>query len=133
MSMKRSLFLLTVLLLSASFMVSAQGIKHTAWKSYYGDPLNDTIVLHLLNDTSFATGSRGDTLVLSKATINKDTLTIADISGMYPCLESDGVYTFAIKDNQLHLTLVRDGCEGRAVIANMQWTRVPDEKNKKGK
>jgi len=132
MIMKKLLLLSTVFLLSGTLMLCAQGIKNTAWKSYYADPLNDTIVLHILNDTSFASGSRGDTLVLSKATINKDTLTIADISGMYPCLESDGVYIFAIKDNQLHLTLVRDGCEGRAVIANMQWTRVADEKNKKG-
>jgi hypothetical protein len=131
--MKKHLILSTVLFLAGSFMLSAQGIKHTAWKSYYGDPLNDTIVLHILNDSSFATGSRGDTLVLSHATISKDTLTISDISGMYPCLESDGVYRFEIKDNQLHLMLVRDGCEGRAVIANMEWTRVPDEKNKKGK
>jgi len=117
--------------LSAVFIVfagllslHAQSINHTVWKTFFGDPINDTISWHIDQDTSFVLGSKGDVLVRSHIKISKDTLTISDYDGQYQCAGMDGQYTFTRTKDELNFVLVTDPCEGRNAIASTKWIRV---------
>jgi len=121
---------LCLFLAAGSLSLSAQTLVKTSWSGYYGDPINDTITIHYLKDSSYVTSKKGDTLVLSKNYMNRDTIKITDAGGMYPC-PSEGVYTYIIKENNLHFMLVSDDCEGRTVITDIVWTKVKEDKKKK--
>jgi|SRR5882724_5023538 len=123
---------LSLFLITGIASLNAQSLAHTSWSGYYADPINDTITIHYLKDSSFVTSKKGDTLVFSKNFLGKDTIKITDAGGMYPC-PSEGVYTYTIKDDILHLKLVSDDCEGRTVIQDMVWTKVKDDEKKKKK
>jgi hypothetical protein len=128
--MKKTGFFLGLFLLTAWSCLKAQTVANTSWSGYYADPINDTITIHYFKDSSIVTSKKGDTLVYSKNVLGRDTIKITDVGGMYPC-PSEGVYTYTIKDNVLHLKAVSDECEGRTVIQDIVWTRVND--GKKGK
>ena len=128
--MKKNWILFSLLLTVGSFSVSAQSLVKTSWRGYYGDPINDTITIHYLKDSSYVTSSKGDTLVVSKNYMTRDTVKIADIGGQYQC-PPEGTYTYVIKGNTLHFILVSDDCEGRQAIQDIIWTRVVEMKKKK--
>ncbi|HTS43978.1 MAG TPA: hypothetical protein VMH01_06245 [Puia sp.] len=132
--MRKTLIAGVFFLMMGFCRLNAQNLSYSNWKTYFGDPINDTIVWHILKDTSFVLGKSGDTLVLSHCRISGDTLVLSDFGGMYQCPQSDGVYRVSIQGDNLHFDLVTDGCEGRSVIKDLVWTRVPDDnKSKKGK
>ncbi len=131
--MKKLIVILAIFFIAGPNMLNAQNLIGTAWRGYFGDPINDTITFHILKDTSYVTGTKGDTLVVSHCTISHDTLTLSDIGGIYQCNQSDGVYKIKVDDNQLHFILVSDGCEGRGAITEMVWMRAAKEKKKKKK
>src|ERR1043165_5275255 len=114
--------LLGLFFIAGTAILNAQKLANTSWSGYYADPINDTITIHYLKDNSYVTSKKGDTLVVSKNFFGKDTIKINDEGGMYPC-PSEGVYTYTIKDNILHLKVVSDDCEGRTVIQDIVWTQ----------
>ena len=128
---KKGIFL-SLCLVAGIVGLKAQTVANTRWSGYYADPINDTITIHYLKDSSFVTSKKGDTLVYSRNSLGKDTIKINDVGGMYPC-PSEGIYTYTIKDNVLHFKLVSDDCEGRAVIQDIVWTEVKEAKKKKKK
>ena len=129
--MRKTLIAGIAFLLIGFFRLQAQDLSHTNWKTYFGDPVNDTIVFHILKDTSYVTSKSGDTLLISRCHIFGDTLVLSDIGGMYQCPQYDGTYTFSVQGNNVHFGLVSDGCEGRQVMKDLVWVRVEDSDKKK--
>src|SRR5258708_33809889 len=122
--MRKFVTLLTFMLIAATFHGNAQTLNHTVWKAFLAGSLNDTVTLRVGVDTCVATNSGGDILVRSIWKINKDTLTIHDIDGQYPCTDSDGVYQFTLSEGDLSLNLIRDLCDGRASAINgVRWIK----------
>lgn len=117
----KKLILLAGFFCLASFLfhLNAQSINNRNWKIYVGDPMNDTLTLHIKSDSSFVTNSRGDVMIRTNCTVSGDTLTIADYdSGEHSCPEAKGKYKIDLKGNTFKSTLIEDGCEGRAQILN---------------
>src|ERR1700742_3922926 len=100
-------------LLAGASRLQAQSLKHTAWK-FYVESLHDTLTMHIGGDTSFSTSSSGEMIVRSLFTMVKDTIKIMDIDGEYPCNAGQGVYTYAINDDNLTFFLVADPCTNRS-------------------
>jgi hypothetical protein len=124
----KKLILLAGFFCLASFLfhLNAQSINNRNWKIYVGDPLNDTLTLHIKSDSSFVTNSRGDVMIRTNCTISGDTLTIADYdSGEHSCPEAKGKYKIDLKGNSFKSTVIEDGCEGRAQLLNgATWTEA---------
>src|SRR5258705_2966919 len=73
-------------LTSTLFQLHAQSINNSNWKAFFGDPFNDTLIIHIHGDSSFVTKSNGEVLVRSNYTIAGDTITISDYgTGEYTC------------------------------------------------
>jgi hypothetical protein len=104
--------------------LNAQSINNRNWKSYIGDPLYDTITLHIRADSSFVTNSRGETMVRNNCTVSGDTLAIADyFGGEYACPDMKGVYKFILEGKSLTLKLINDPCVDRShVLDGLKWT-----------
>src|SRR5580704_10676171 len=111
--MKKLLLLTGILCILGIFETQAQTLTNTAWKGYFGDPINDTLTIHYLKDTFYVTNRAGDMLVRSTLKISKDTMSITDFDGQYMCPQSDGVYKYSISGDNLSFTLVSDACDGR--------------------
>jgi hypothetical protein len=122
--MKKISLSAALIIMTGFISLHAQSIYHTAWKTYFGDPINDTISLHFDQDTSFVLGSKGDVFVRSHFKVSKDTVTISDYDGQYQCPGMDGEYTFTITLNELNFALVSDPCQGRNAIASTKWIKV---------
>lgn len=127
--MKLSYFLLSFFILTVLMTKSeAQSLSNTNWKIYIGEPLNDSIVLHIKQDSSFVTMSNGDVVVRSLFKVSGDTLTLDDYDGQYACPSMAGKYKFSRAADVLSFTLVDDPCGGRAQsLANAKWRKVGDK------
>src|SRR5579862_2746832 len=125
----KKLFLLTVVFfaMSTSVKLNAQSLVNTAWKGYFGDPINDTLTLHYQKDTFYVTNTAGDLLVRSILKVSKDTMTVTDFDGQYMCPQSDGVYKYVIDGDNLNFVLVSDACDGRNAITQVKWARVKEK------
>jgi hypothetical protein len=123
--MKKITLLVLVLSVAAVTSLHAQALSNTNWKTYIGDPLNDTITLHIKNDSSFVTNKGGDVLVRSLCKLSTDTLTITDYDGPQACPGQPGKYKAALSVDTLIMTLISDDCGGRAgVLNNLKWKKV---------
>ena len=122
--MKKIFLSATVVFLTGFLSLQAQNLNHTAWKTYFGDPINDTISWHFEGDTSYVLGSHGDVFVRSHYKVVKDTLNISDYDGQYQCPAMDAKYTFTVSGSELSLVLVEDACQGRNAIAGIKWIRL---------
>jgi len=121
--------LLLALFLSAGALsrADAQSLVNTNWKAYIGDPVNDTLVLHIKADSSFVTTRTGEAVVRSVCKIKGDTLSLDDYDGEFACLSMIGKYKVAQVGEQLVFTLIDDPCEGRAgALPATKWMRVPE-------
>jgi hypothetical protein len=120
-------FTLLFLIISAAAVTSlkAQSLSNTNWKAYIGDPLNDTLTLHIKNDSSFVTTRSGDVLVRSLCQLSADTLTLIDYDGPDACPNTPGKYKSTVTADTMILTLISDDCQGRAgAINNLKWIKV---------
>jgi hypothetical protein len=125
----KKLLLLTVIFFSlCAVKLNAQSLTNTAWKGFFGDPVNDTLTIHFQKDTFYVSNPAGDVVVRSVLKISKDTMTITDVDGMYMCPQSDGVYKYSITGDNISFTLVSDACEGRNGITQIKWTRAAMKK-----
>jgi len=112
-----------------AFFVSqlhAQSINNRNWKASFGDPINDTLTLHVNSDSSFVTNSRGDVIIRTSCTFSGDTLTIQDQgTGEHECPDTKGTYKINLAGNSFTLTLINDDCEGRGQALNgTKWTEA---------
>jgi hypothetical protein len=122
--MKHPLLLL-FLTIAALSQVKAQSLTNTNWKAYVGDPLYDTLTLHIKTDSSFVTGSNGSVAVRSLCKISRDTVSFSDYDGQYACPNTTGRYTFALSGDLLNFTLIDDPCEGRAsAVTTAKWRKA---------
>lgn len=126
--MKRSTLALSLLLcglfsIRAQAQIDTSAMKNTTWKAYI-DQLNDSITLHILNDSSFVSTSNGDVVVRSLCKFSGDTLMFSDYDGQYACTGMTGKYKAAFNNDIMTTILVEDPCEGRAgSINNLKWRK----------
>jgi len=122
------LFFLATALLSRA---DAQSLVNTNWKAYIGEPVNDTLVLHIKADSSFVTDRSGAAVVRSVCKIKGDTLSLDDVDGQFACPSMVGRYKVAQTGEQLVFTLIDDPCDGRAgALPATKWMRAPDPAKK---
>lgn len=106
---------------------NAQSLVNTNWKAYIGDPVNDTLVLHIKADSSFVTDRTGAAVVRSVCKIKGDTLSLDDFDGQFACPSMVGKYRIAQTGDQLVFALIEDPCDGRAgALPNTKWMKTPD-------
>jgi len=125
----KHLFLSLTLLLATALLsrADAQSLVNTNWKAYIGDPVNDTLVLHIKADSSFVTDRSGAAVVRSVCKIKGDTLSLDDFDGQFACPSMVGRYKVAQTGEQLVFTLIDDPCDGRAgALPVTKWMRAPD-------
>jgi hypothetical protein len=123
--MKKITLLVLVLSFAGVTSLHAQSLSNTNWKTYIGDPLNDTITLHIKTDSSFVTGKSGEVMVRSLFKLSTDTLTLTDVDGPNACPAQAGKYKLGLTVDTLIFTLISDDCEGRAgVLNNLKWKKV---------
>jgi hypothetical protein len=122
------LFFLATALLSRA---DAQSLVNTNWKAYIGEPVNDTLVLHIKADSSFVTDRSGAAVVRSVCKIKGDTLSLDDVDGQFACPSMVGRYKVAQTGEQLVFTLIDDPCDGRAgALPATKWMKAPDPAKK---
>lgn len=122
------LFFLAMALLSRA---DAQSLVNTNWKAYIGEPVNDTLVLHIKADSSFVTDRSGAAVVRSVCKIKGDTLSLDDVDGQFACPSMVGRYKVAQTGEQLVFTLIDDPCDGRAgALPATKWMKAPDPAKK---
>jgi hypothetical protein len=129
--MKKFLLLTIIIFAICTVKLNAQSITNTAWKGFFGNPINDTLFLHFKKDSFFVTNKNNDLLVRSFLKVSKDTITITDVEGEYMCPQADGIYKFAITGDNLSFTLINDPCDGRNAITDVKWIRLPEESKSK--
>jgi hypothetical protein len=131
--MMKHLFLAFSFLLIAALLTraDAQSLVNTNWKAYIGEPVNDTLVLHIKADSSSVTDRTGTAVVRSVCKISGDTLSLTDFDGEYACPSMTGKYKVAQTGEQLVFTLIDDPCDGRAgALPATKWMKAPDSGKK---
>ena len=122
--MKQAIFILLLALLTVKS--NAQSLQNTNWKTFVAGQVNDSIVLHILSDTSFVTMTNGAVVVRSHFRVSGDTLSLDDYEGEFSCPNMVGKYKFSRTADLLTMTLVDDPCDGRAQsIGSSKWRKVP--------
>lgn len=122
--MKKMIFV--SLLILSSIIVNAQ-LKNTKWKGTITTDTEMEVVFHYKSDTlevlNSSDGSVMETLTYS---IIDSTISFQKIYGQSDCDgSSTGLYTFIIKDEILHISLVSDICGIRSsVMNNSKWTKI---------
>ena len=126
--MKHLLFALAIFLVAALLSrADAQSLVNSNWKAYIGDPVNDTLVLHIKADTSFVTDHSGSPVVRSIYKFSGDTLSMTDFDGEFACPSMTGKYKVAQTGDQLVFTLIDDPCDGRAgALPATKWMKAPE-------
>ena len=120
---KNSLFAVFFYLALTGANLHAQSINNRNWRTYIGDPLNDTLTFHIHSDSSFVTNGKGDVLLHTNCIISGDTLTLADYgTGEYTCPDAKGKYKVTRGDHSFTLALIEDPCDGRAhTLDGLKW------------
>jgi hypothetical protein len=111
-------------LMSAASHLHAQSINNRNWRTFIGDPINDTLTFHIRSDSSFVTNSSGATILNTNCMISGDTLTLSDYgTGDYACPDMKGAYKINLNGKILTLKLINDACEGRThALDGIKWT-----------
>ena len=106
--------------------VRAQSINNRNWKAFFADPINDTLTLHVHSDSSFVTDSKGEVMLRTNCILTGDTLTLSDYGeGEHTCPDAKGKYKISLNGQSFTLSLIDDGCEGRArALDGVKWTEV---------
>ncbi len=97
------------------FTAKAQ-LANTIWTGTINAGGNNMNILwKLASDTSFFYNNDDNTLLdVSVFKVEDSTFSLHRISGLSSCGEEEGVYKFALKDNNLNLLMVKDACNDRA-------------------
>ena len=114
---------------SAAVKINAQSIDNRKWKSFVGDPVNDTLTFHIRSDSSYVTDGRGNVMIRSHCKIAGDTLMIEDY-GSEPrnCIGRQGLYKIRLNGNSFTLASIQDPCDGRLqALDNRTWMEAKRE------
>jgi hypothetical protein len=123
--MKKTIILALLTLIFACSLKAQSTLNNTNWKTYIGDPVNDTLVLHIRMDSSFVTGRGGEAVVRSLCKVSGDTVTFNDYDGQFACQNAIGKYKYSITDEVLSFVLIDDPCDGRAQsIVSTKWKKT---------
>ena len=123
--MKQACFFLVLALLAVRS--HGQSLVNTNLRTYIGDPVNDSVTLHIKPDSSFVTLASGAVVVRSHCKISGDTLSLDDYDGQFMCPNSVGRYKLTKTGNIISFTLIDDPCDGRAQsLGGSKWRKVPD-------
>lgn len=125
--MMKHLTLLLMLFLACTALsrLQAQSLTNTHWKAYVGDPVLDTLTLHIKADSSFVTATNGSIVVSSLCKVVKDTIWLSDFDGQYACPNMTGKYVYTVAADVLSFTLVEDPCDGRAgTLSTTKWKKT---------
>jgi hypothetical protein len=84
--------------------------------------------LDLTDPRRYVTRLNGEVVVMGRYTSNPARLVKRDLGGPLACLpeprEAQGVYGWALDDEELSLTVVRDHCDGRAFVLTVKpWEK----------
>jgi hypothetical protein len=123
------LIFLPALFFNASFL-QAQDITNTKWKTFAGEPINDSVCVNFKTDTAYLSSGKGG-IITSAVKFVKDTVTFMDVSGEHACLMQEGKYTYSFRGKFLTFRLVSDECFGRQLLAGFVFLPVPAEEFKK--
>ena len=122
------LFALVVLFCLTSMVsqLDAQSINNRNWIASFGNPINDSLILHVQSDSTYVTNSSGDVIIHTSFTISGDTLSILDKgTGEHECPDMVGKYKINLDGNSFMLTVIDDPCEGRGQALNgVKWTET---------
>ena len=119
----------TFLILFALMAVVSQGqsLVNTNWRTYIGDPVNDSITLHIKPDSSYVTLTNGTVVVRSHCKVSGDTLSLDDYDGQYMCPNAVGRHKVSRAGDIITLALIDDPCDGRQQsLVGSKWRKVPD-------
>jgi hypothetical protein len=125
--------ILPIFLLAPFFFLSslqAQEITNTKWKTFAGEPINDSVFIHFKTDTAYLSSSKGG-VITSAVKFAKDTVTFMDASGLHACLMQEGRYKYSFRGTFLTFRLISDACFGRQLLAAFVFLPVPTEEAKK--
>ena len=123
--MKQATFLLLLALLTVRS--HGQSLVNTNWRTYIGDPVNDSITLHIRQDSSFVTLTNGTVVVKSRCKVSGDTLSLDDYDGQFMCPNAVGRYKVNRTGETITLALIDDPCDGRQQsLIGSKWRKVPD-------
>jgi hypothetical protein len=129
--MKKTMWLVFFLffgLAGSRLRAQLPSLKNTNWKTFIGDPLYDTLTLHIKTDTSFVTDKSGNVVVRSVCKVTADSLMLTDYDGQYACPNVTGKYKVSITADVMLFTLIDDPCEGRGNSLNgIKWTKVVEK------
>lgn len=109
--LKNTLWLL-LLLPVAAFSQSPQG----EWTMQVPDENGNMMTLKLSIGKDAYTvdfGMDGTLEVKGNYTVNGDEMNIEDVEGSQACIGTKAVYKFAVTDESMTMTRVKDDCEGR--------------------
>ena len=126
-------YILLIFLLAGVLNVSflqAQDITNTNWKTFAGEPINDSVFISFRTDTAYISSGKGG-VITSAVKFVKDTVTFLDASGAHACLMQEGKYTYSFRGKFLTFRLLKDECFGRQLLAGFVFFPVPEEEIKK--
>ena len=126
-------YILGIFLLAGFFNVSrlrAQDITNTKWKTFAGEPINDSVFISFTKDTAYISSGKGG-VITSAVKFVKDTVTFMDASGAHACLMQEGKYTYSFRERFLTFRLLQDECFGRQLLAGFVFFPAPAEEVKK--
>lgn len=122
--MKKTILFAGLFFCSFAFMhVHGQSINNKDWKAFLGDPINDTITLHIHSDSSYVTNTKGDLILRTNCIISGDTLTFSDYQTSEHACPDMGKYKINLNGKSFTLSVINEPCEGRSQAINgVTWT-----------
>ena len=110
--MKKMFSLLIVTFIA--FNLHAQ-LSNTQWKGTLNVQGGTDVLFKFSNDTlDVSIPSSGENVETMKYKIEDSVISLEKLYGMSQCDTSVGNYKYAVKDNQLTLSLIKDDCYDRA-------------------
>jgi hypothetical protein len=128
--MKHILLLFLLLQFFNLSCLEAQEITNSKWKTFAGEPINDSIFIHFLADSAYISSAKGG-IITSAVKFSRDTISFMDVRGEHACLKQEGKYTYMFRGKFLTFRLVNDECFGRQLLAGFVFLPVPVEEVKK--
>jgi len=104
----------------------AQSITNKSWTTFIGAPINDSAILHIYQDSSFITNTKGQVMVHFRTKITSDTITISDYGAEEQgCTDVVGNYKINLSADSFTLTMIKDECDGRSeALTHKTWRQA---------
>ena len=91
--MLKLIIIFAILMVALQSTSHAQTIQNGIFKSYFAAPINDTIILSIVNYTMTISNIRGMAIVKSTVYLSNDTISVTDFAGRIKySAEDKGMY-----------------------------------------